>query len=129
MRDGLHVIIYVFGHPRFALPRTHILHESGFWHHLLQFVFLALCVMLWIGFWGFYHRHRVRAFKRQEPPKPLTVAEHAASFSLDSKAIERWQQTKVTTVQFDAANHVASISPVSVGVDAAGDSSAATDQR
>jgi poly-beta-1,6-N-acetyl-D-glucosamine biosynthesis protein PgaD len=124
LRDVLNAIIYFLVHPSLAYPRMHTLYEEGFWHHMLDFVLLALCVMLWIAFWAFVHRNRAHRSKRVTPPARLPALTHAASFGLDPEMVQRWQRTKVTIVQFDADNRIAGISPVSVEAGAAGDSSA-----
>jgi len=47
--------------------------------------------------------------KRTNDPRPvpaLLLSEHAAAFGVPPEAIERWRQSQVVVVQFDAANRL-----------------------
>ena len=111
LRGPVATIIDYFSYPVFELTKTQPPDWQKLWAHMRPFVFLSIAAMGWLAIWAVIHRRQLRYVARVTPPTPLTVADHVASFGLESAAVERWREAKVATVQFDSANRISGFTP------------------
>ncbi len=71
---------------------------------LRGFIALAAGLVLWIAFWAFDSRTRLRASSSPQPA-PLELAEHASRVGLSAEDLDLWRSAKVQTVDIDASLH------------------------
>lgn len=111
LRGPVAAVIDYFSYPFFELTRTQPPDWRKLWEHMRPFVLLSIAGMVWLAIWAVIHRRQLRYFERVPSPAPLPVADHAASFGLETAAVERWREAKVATVQFDSANRISGFTP------------------
>jgi poly-beta-1,6-N-acetyl-D-glucosamine biosynthesis protein PgaD len=98
-----------FDDPIFALTKTHSLSWLGLLDRIGNFALVSLLLVLWLAFWGFVRRKELRRTNDPRPVPALLLSEHAAAFGVPPEAIERWRQSHVVVVQFDAANRIENV--------------------
>jgi poly-beta-1,6-N-acetyl-D-glucosamine biosynthesis protein PgaD len=98
-----------FSYPIFELSRTHRLNWQAFVDRIGGFALFSLLLVLWLSFWGFLRRKELRRTHDRRPVSPLALSDHAAIFGIPPETIERWRQSQVVVVQFDASNRLANI--------------------
>jgi hypothetical protein len=74
---------------------------------LRGFLAAAAVLVLWIGFWAFDSRTRLRAGSSPQPA-PLDAAEHASRVGLTGSELDLWRSAKIQTVDIDATPDVIS---------------------
>jgi poly-beta-1,6-N-acetyl-D-glucosamine biosynthesis protein PgaD len=98
-----------FSHPIFAFSKTHSLSWPGLLDRIGNFALVSLLLVLWLTFWGFVRRKELRRTHDPRPVPALLLSEHAAAFGVPPETIERWRQSQVVVVQFDAANRLENV--------------------
>ena len=108
-----------FSYPIFAFSKTHSLSWLGLWDRIGNFALVSLLLVLWLAFWGFVRRKELRRTDDPRPVPALSLHDHASVFGIPPETIERWRQSQVVVVQFDAANRLENVTaktPTSVSV-------------
>jgi poly-beta-1,6-N-acetyl-D-glucosamine biosynthesis protein PgaD len=95
-----------FSYPIFALSKTHSLSWLGLLDRIENFALISLSLVLWLTFWGFVRRKDLRRTHDPRPVPALLLRDHAAVFGISPETIERWRQSQVVVVHFDAANRL-----------------------
>ena len=98
-----------FDEPIFAFSKTHSLSWLGLLHRIGKFALVSLSLVLWLTFWGFVRRKELRRTHDPRPVPALLLSEHASAFGVPPEAIERWRQSQVVLVQFDASNRLENV--------------------
>ena len=98
-----------FDEPIFAFSKTHSLSWLGLLQRIGNFALVSLSLVLWLIFWGFVRRKELRRTHDPRPVPALLLSEHAAAFGVPPEAIERWRQSQVVLVQFDASNRLENV--------------------
>jgi hypothetical protein len=106
-REGIARAIDYFSPPMFELTRTSPPDWAYRWEKLRGFVVVAAGLVLWIAFWAFDSRARLRATSSPQP-LPLAAEEHARRVGLTESDIDLWRATRIQTVDIDASLHVIS---------------------
>jgi len=105
--EGIARAIDYFSPPMFELTRTSPPDWAYRWAKLRAFLALAAGLVLWIAFWAFDSRTRLRASSSPQPA-PLDLPEHARRVGLSAEDLELWRSAKVQTVDVDATLRVIS---------------------
>jgi len=103
--EGIARAIDYFSPPMFQLTRTSPPDWAYRWVKLRGFITGAAVLVLWIAFWAFDSRTRLRSSSSPQPA-PLDAAEHASRVGLSSEDLDRWRSAKVQTVDIDTTLHV-----------------------
>jgi len=103
-----------FSPPMFELTRTAPPDWAYRWEKLRGFLAAAAGLVLWIAFWGFDSRTRLRASSSPQPA-PLDAADHASRVGLTGDDLDMWRSAKIQTVDIDATLHVVSRSIANPG--------------
>ncbi len=98
-----------FSYPTFAFSKTHSLSWLGLLDRIGKFALVSLSLVLWLTFWGFVRRKELRRTHDPRPVPALLLSEHASAFGVPPEAIERWRQSQVVLVQFDASNRLENV--------------------
>ncbi len=85
----------------FELTRTSPPDWAYRWEKLRGFIAASAVLVLWIAFWAFDSRTRMRASSSPQPA-PLDAAEHASRVGLSAEDLDLWRSAKVQTVDIDA---------------------------
>ena len=96
-----------FSPPMFVLTRMSPPDWAYRWEKLRGFVAAASGLVLWIAFWAFDSRTRLRAGSSPQPA-PLEAAAHARVVGLTAGDLELWRFARVQTVDIDATLQVTS---------------------
>jgi hypothetical protein len=62
-----------------------------------------------VGFWGFVRRKDLRRIQYPRPTPALPLRDHAAVFGVPPETVERWRQSQIVVVHFDAANRLENV--------------------
>jgi hypothetical protein len=102
--EGLARAYDYFSPPMFQLTRTSPPDWAYRWEKLRGFIAASAVLVLWIAFWAFDSRTRLRASSSPQPA-PLEAGEHASRVGLSAEGLDLWRSAKVQTVDIDAALH------------------------
>ena len=98
-----------FSYPILAFSKTHSLSWRALLDRIGNFALVSLLLVLWLTFWGFVRRKDLRRTHDPRPVPALLLSDHAAAFGVPPETIERWRQSQVVVVQFDAANRLENV--------------------
>ena len=96
-----------FSPPMFELTRTSPPDWAYRWEKLRGFIAASAVLVLWIAFWAFDSRARMRATSSPQPA-PLEADAHARRVGLTAGDLDLWRSAKIQTVDIDAALQVIS---------------------
>ena len=105
--EGLARAYDYFSPPMFQLTRTSPPDWAYRWEKLRGFVALAAGLILWIAFWAFDSRARLRTTSSPQPP-PLESDAHARRVDLTAGDFDLWRSAKIQIVDIDTALQVIS---------------------
>jgi len=94
-----------FSPPMFQLTRTSPPDWAYRWEKLRGFIAASAVLVLWIAFWAFDSRTRMRATLSPQPA-PLEPDAHARRVGLAASDLDEWRSAKIQTVDIDATLHV-----------------------
>jgi len=89
-----------FSPPMFELTRTSPPDWAYRWEKLRGFIAAAAVMILWISFWAFDSRARMRATSSPQPA-PLEASAHAHRVGLTAGDLELWRSARIQTVDID----------------------------
>jgi len=93
-----------FSPPMFQLTRTSPPDWAYRWEKLRGFIAASAVLVLWIAFWAFDSRTRMRATSSPQPA-PLDADAHARRVGLIASDLDVWRSAKIQTVDVDATLH------------------------
>jgi hypothetical protein len=96
-----------FSPPMFELTRTSPPDWAYRWEKLRAFFAVAAGLVVWITFWAFDSRTRLRASSSPQPA-PLDVDAHARHVGLTAGDLDLWRSAKIQTVDIDTTLQVIS---------------------
>jgi poly-beta-1,6-N-acetyl-D-glucosamine biosynthesis protein PgaD len=94
-----------FSQPMFQLTRMSPPDWAYRWEKLRGFIAASAVLVLWIAFWAFDSRTRMRATSSPQPA-PLDAAEYARRVGLKVGDLEVWRTAKIQTADIDATLHI-----------------------
>jgi hypothetical protein len=94
-----------FSPPMFQLTRMSPPDWAYRWEKLRGFIAASAVLVLWIAFWAFDSRTRMRATSSPQPA-PLDAAEYARRVGLKVGDLEVWRTAKIQTADIDATLHI-----------------------
>jgi hypothetical protein len=106
-RHGIARVHDYFSPPMFEFTMTSPADWAYRWQKLRGFVAVAVGLVLWIAFWAFDSRARMRALSSPQPT-PLEPDAHARRVGLTGGDLELWRSERVQTVDIDATLQVIS---------------------
>jgi hypothetical protein len=105
--EGIARAIDYFSPPMFELTKTSPPDWAYRWAKLRGFLAAAAGLVIWIAFWAFDSRTRLRASASPQPA-PLDAGEHASRVGLTAADLDLRQSAKIQTVDIDATLQVIS---------------------
>lgn len=109
LREAIELAIDYFRYPYFQLVTTKRPDWHGMWGDLQSFVIFAVCLISWLAFWAFSSKRKLRSSAMVSQPKPLSLAEHAASLDLTEEQLRSCKSSVITTVFFDRQRRITSL--------------------
>ena len=76
------------------------------WIDLHRFLIISGGLVLWLGFWAFYSRRRLRSVSLVPQPEPLSPKEHAESIGLTEEQLVRCKSYVITTIFFNSRRQI-----------------------
>ena len=112
MRYGFFLIYDYLSRPIFELTHAKAPNLLELWSPLRAFVFIAFCLVIWLGFWAFYGTWRLRAQPLTPQPVPLHIREHANYLGVKEEELAQWRTYRIATIAFTRDNRLAGVSPL-----------------
>ncbi len=98
-----------FSYPILTLSKTHSLSWTALLDRIGNFALVSLLLVMWLTFWGFVRRKQLRRTHDPRPAPALPLRDHAVAFGVPPETIERWRQSQIVVVHFDAANRLENV--------------------
>jgi hypothetical protein len=105
--EGIARAFDYFSPPMFELTRTSPPDWAYRWEKLRGFIAASAVLVLWIAFWAFDSRARMRATSSPQPAS-LEADAHARRVGLSAGDLDLWRSARIQTVDIDTTLQVVS---------------------